>query len=516
MDIIDKVKKEPSEENEMLRALLMGEGSIKQEPIHPEGGIKQEPVHPEGRIEENEKNGQQVFDEEETNIPFFCVNNNLLDVKSEDILIDAINNEKRPVPVFVANNDPLNIKSEDTNLTVPEESPKNGMVGSIIEAEETIKKEWGSCLEGGNSKNASVSGSENEKVFACEICGLAFALRCRLKSHAVIHKSSSEVIMYRCEKCPFQTSGLEGGNSANASVSGSENEKLFACEICGLAFAWPSRLKRHAVVHKSSSEVPMYQCEKCPFQTKHKYSIETHNSNLHGTSSQLKKFSCEKCKYETNSISCMKKHYIWKHSGFAEKKTEKKDLECESCDYKTKKKYLLIAHLRIHQSSTELVMYKCPLCPYQSKHKCGVSNHMVRHKSVSETRMFKCELCSYKSKWSHCLRNHIKVHEKNSEHVTIRKCEICEFTTNNIYSLETHMKSHQAKTKRTFTCYTCGHQTKEKTSLAYHMLVHKPLWQLELFECDVCGFRTKTKKGLKNHIMTIHGPGANIRIKPNF
>nr|XP_023019495.1 zinc finger protein ZFAT-like isoform X5 [Leptinotarsa decemlineata] len=453
MDIIDKVKKEPSEENEMLRALLMGEGSIKQEPLHPEGGIKQEPVHPEGRIEENEKNGQQVFDEEETNIPFFCVNNNLLDVKSEDILIDAINNEKRPVPAFVANNDPLNIKSEDTNLIVPEESPKNGMVGSIIEAEETIKKEWGSGLKGGNSTNASVSGFENNKVFTCEICGLTFAMRCRLK--------------------------------------------------------------KHAEIHKSSSEVPMYQCQKCPFQTRYKSSIESHNFNLHGTSSQLKKFSCEKCNYDTNSISCMKKHYTLKHVGFAEK-TEKKDLQCEFCDYKTKKKFRLIAHLRIHQSSTELDMYKCPLCPYQSKHRYGVPNHMVKHKSASETKLFKCELCSYKSKWSHCLRNHIKVHEKKSEHVTIRKCEICEFTTNNIYSLETHMKSHEAKPEKIFTCYTCGYQTKEKGYLVRHMLVHKPVWQLESFECAVCGVRTKTKMGLKSHIMNVHGPAANIQIKPNF
>ncbi|KAG5871958.1 hypothetical protein JTB14_024948 [Gonioctena quinquepunctata] len=403
-----------------------------------------------------------ICDPEEDPLGFdqFCVNSNPLDIKSEDVNCfvggDLVFKEKEQGTEFVVNNDPLNIKSEDVDI-IPETNDiilksNYNVVGEIIDC---IKKEKLENESGGNGEN---------------------------------------------EPCADSTKVTQ--------------QKNHRCELCCFSAQYRSRLEKHMRVHKSTSELQMYKCGACPFETRYKTALKYHISSRHEISLNPKKYACEQCTYETNNMACMKYHLI-SHIYTTQKKVIT-EYKCDTCNYTTNKKYKLEKHLVIHKPPSEVEMYKCPLCPYLTKHRTGVPNHLLCHKKSSETPIFKCELCTYESKWRHCLRNHIRVHERKSEKIPIHKCEVCKFETNNMYSLEHHNKLMHTvppkKAKVMLSCYICEKQVEGKHKLARHMLSHTS--STKMLECDACGWKTNYKKSLMRHIAYNHGLISNIEIKP--
>lgn len=60
-------------------------------------------------------------------------------------------------------------------------------------------------------------------------------------------------------------------------------------------------LKSHMLSHKDSSEVPVYSCESCPYETKRKANYHSHVL-IHKDPSEIRMFECEHCEYKTRFV----------------------------------------------------------------------------------------------------------------------------------------------------------------------------------------------------------------------
>ncbi|KAJ8973966.1 hypothetical protein NQ317_001372 [Molorchus minor] len=123
-------------------------------------------------------------------------------------------------------------------------------------------------------------------------------------------------------------------------------------------------LKNIFLVHKDISEVQMYKCETCEFQTKHKENLKQHVL-VHRDISEVQTYKCEVCNYQTKYKGCLKRHLL-----------ESKDI-------------------------SELQLFKCEMCEYQTARREYFKKHLLGHKDISEIqRLFKCETCEYQTRYS--------------------------------------------------------------------------------------------------------------------
>ncbi|KAJ8973225.1 hypothetical protein NQ317_004135 [Molorchus minor] len=185
------------------------------------------------------------------------------------------------------------------------------IIWSTVLKSPTSKKKW-SCI---HVKRVNIKPNINETIlrWSCMDANHV-SIRQDIKKALIdiflIHRKNSEVEMYTCETCQYETKRKEN-------------------------------LKSHLLVHREYSEVEIYACETCNFKTKYKISLRRHllvhkqNSKV-----EIKAYACERCEYKTKHKSCLTRH-AWIHR----KNSEVKIYTCETCRYKTKHKGNLKIHL---------------------------------------------------------------------------------------------------------------------------------------------------------------------------
>ena len=114
-----------------------------------------------------------------------------------------------------------------------------------------------------------------EKPFKCSQCGKAFAAKRYLERHLTVHTEERPVQCPRCDKAFKNKEGLLSHrkychNKGNTDVGKEKNDNAkaktmtlpgpFNCTECAKAFKSKSYLARHLVVH--SNERP-FQCPRC-------------------------------------------------------------------------------------------------------------------------------------------------------------------------------------------------------------------------------------------------------------
>ena len=169
--------------------------------------------------------------------------------------------------------------------------------------------------------------------------------------------------------------------------------------------------------------------------------------------------------------------------------------QCETCDFKSNKKYSLIRHVKhIHDRSDA---YRCKTCGKTEIEKCRLKEHIeVEH----EGRRWICEICGSPFKSSGGLSAHIKV--KHADMVMTEakfKCSKCSksFVNKDLYV--GHMSKHDGT--KLFSCGLCSKRYQYRNNLKNHMVKHH---REKDYKCDHCEMCFSTNKDLQNHVNGKH------------
>ena len=369
------------------------------------------------------------------------------------------------------------------------------------------------------------------KEFACPLCPYTSRLaRRNLENHMVKHLDARP---FHCSQCEFKANTKH--NLARHTTRNHTNYKTlrpYPCKICQRRYRTKSTLNHHLQCHlrypsKSypkldPSKLDKYSCEKCPYESKQRASVVTHQL-VH---SDERPFPCELCDWRFKTRRCLHSH-LQRHK----KDTLEKIYKCSTCD----KAFAFKSDWANHEKNHELRKTKgfsCTLCDFKTSLPSCLSGHMSN--KHSDLKPYKCNLCEYASKSSKCLSRHIMyIHDKLkrpkrtapnrfkcthpgcsyatcsnvSLDIHIRKhtgekpfsCKFCEYKCATGGSLNTHLLRHTDE--RRFACTQCDYKARQPMALTNHMRTHtgeRP------FGCDQCGYRATQKQSLARHVYNVH------------
>lgn len=138
--------------------------------------------------------------------------------------------------------------------------------------------------------------------------------------------------------------------------------------------------------------------------------------------------------------------------------------QCNVCKYNTNRADNMRKHLLVHSEERP---EKCEICGLAFKDR---SNCLAHTKLVhSDARPFTCELCGKGFKTPKHLRQHAHIHNPDGKP---HKCPHCTYASVNKCVLREHIDMvHLGKSK--YKCVLCGKGIKSKSSLDYHMGIHR-------------------------------------------
>ncbi|KAJ8957858.1 hypothetical protein NQ318_001854 [Aromia moschata] len=195
-------------------------------------------------------------------------------------------------------------------------------------------------------------------------------------------------------------------------------------------------LKNLLADHKFPTKVPVYKCEKCQFETKHKNSMKKHTFT-HQEPSEAILYHCDKCDFKTKHKDSLKLHL-----DLHQEPSKVSMYRCRICQFETKRKVYLKKHLLTHQNPSEVILYRCDICAFKTKHKQSLTRHMERHRDPSRISMYQCSKCHFGIKHKDCLKKQVLIHYDPSE-TTMHHCDKCEFKTKHMDSFAKTVSSEE-------------------------------------------------------------------------
>uniref|UniRef100_A0A8B9RAF6 Zinc finger and AT hook domain containing n=1 Tax=Astyanax mexicanus TaxID=7994 RepID=A0A8B9RAF6_ASTMX len=257
------------------------------------------------------------------------------------------------------------------------------------------------------------------------------------------------------------------------------------------------------------------ECEYCGklfwYQVHYNMHVRTHTrEHLH---------YCSQCSYSSITKNCLKRHVIQKHSNIL--------LKCplEGCEYCTPDKYKLqFLHLIVSFANSYIYIcsahdlkgvkpFKCPICDYASRSKSNLKAHMNRH-NTEKTHL--CDLCGKKFKSKCTLKSHKLMHSADGKQF---KCTECDFTAAQKPHLLRHMEQHASF--KPFRCAHCHYSCNIPGSLKRHYNKKHPgeqycnagpgtassetVMEQGGVKCPVCNYVYGTKWEMNRHLKSKHG-----------
>lgn len=149
--------------------------------------------------------------------------------------------------------------------------------------------------------------------------------------------------------------------------------------LFGTRYDTPSGLCTHKkLAHSGTKRPDSVICHICAKSYATQTGLQEHMATIHQPR-EKSQIRCNECGKWLMNTRCYKTHMLL-HSDI--------ELQCDQCNYKTKKKELLNRH-RITKHSTEKP-FECHLCGRAFKVKRALTIHIAQHNSTS---IFKCTFC---------------------------------------------------------------------------------------------------------------------------
>ncbi|XP_018572410.1 zinc finger protein 366-like [Anoplophora glabripennis] len=212
-------------------------------------------------------------------------------------------------------------------------------------------------------------------MYKCGTCTFQTKYKHRLKCHQVTHKDRSEIQMYKCDTCSFETKYKGQVKVHQLTHKNSSEIQMFKCEVCTYETKYKSHLKDHQVTHKDPSEICMYRCAICRYETKYKKGLRNHqllhekpctaeisecdtssttvdkhylacHLPVHKGSSNVQVYKCNDCVFETRYKDSLRVHVLLKH----EDPSKMPMYKCDKCVFQTRHKHSLVRHQLTHDT----------------------------------------------------------------------------------------------------------------------------------------------------------------------
>ena len=413
----------------------------------------------------------------------------LAELRGEDIEVE--------VPEFE-----IKIEQEDDTEVIPSTDESKGVSIFLLNNEGKVNKVIRDDLNYGvdeySIKIEENTTEDEQKAFACELCGDSFRKLSSLKVHkeklhdGVLyqctecdyegtdfnavkrhHKYKHEDKEYSCDYCDYKHSVL---NRVTFHVAEKHGEKYIKCDSCDSAFATQRGLNRHKY-KKHRNMDKKFKCEECDYKSVWASDITRHVQARHESGH----YKCDKCSYIGKSPRNLKRHMA-KHGGNI--------FTCDKCEYISYTLYLMNTHIKDKHETDQLL--KCDACDFE----CPAQWRMKRHvQDKHSIQIFRCVICDYGAKSKSLLYNH-----KRSVH-TIFICSFCNQEERSQYLLKKHTASHTGEADEPSACDQCSFIGLNKRSLQYHQKKHKG----NTFSCEKCDYSSPTIDQLRSHVGSKHG-----------
>ncbi|CAH1406358.1 unnamed protein product [Nezara viridula] len=170
------------------------------------------------------------------------------------------------------------------------------------------------------------------------------------------------------------------------------------------------------------------------------------------------------------------------------KEYNKKNLECNLCQFTARYKSQLDIHIKRHKKDYKIF---CDVC-----HKGFYYQHeILMHKALHEEKnRFQCDECQKTFVYRHSLVSHRRKHTESFKPLETFQCDKCSKKFNKRSYLKRHMDVHTGVNR--VVCEVCGQVLCSPIALRSHSLTHtgeRP------FSCTVCGKSFTSKKYMVIH-----------------
>ena len=185
-------------------------------------------------------------------------------------------------------------------------------------------------------------------------------------------------------------------NETNTNQNSMElsEERPHACDICGKAFKFRSKLSRHRKMHLGEKPEPV-ECKTCGKQL-----------------------------YDNNALG----RHMMLHTG-------EKPFECKLCDKKFNRFDTLQKHTYTHTGEKPFI---CPVCNRAFSNDSNLRKHKAVH---MEDKRYECSVCHKKFARNDKLKLHSIIHTGEKPHV----CQVCGKAFNVQSNLKVHLRTHIKK-----------------------------------------------------------------------
>lgn len=323
---------------------------------------------------------------------------------------------------------------------------------------------------------ATCKGPKIASSLQCDLCGLKFRIKCRLRQH--VQRLHSKRETSTCNSCNH-----EFGERSNylRHIKRILKGPAYKCTACSQEFKCLEAKELHVKVqHKEG-----FKCELCPYIGRLRKHIQKHKL------SHSKPHSCETCGNKFTLPSLLKQHQIFYKHGVYETRT-KADKSCFKCDF-CGKSFLIRELLRLHLNCHLKV--SCGICK-KKVNKANLKFHLNSY-HVRDLRVHECKFCTLKFKSVKAVTLHNRNRHPNGEFGCKQGC-MQKFAK--LEDLQEHEKFHIGRQQ--WKCFQCKFIAHDNRRLKTHVLnVHGEGLS---FQCDFCGKKYKSKSAVKGHIVAKH------------
>uniref|UniRef100_A0A182QTF6 C2H2-type domain-containing protein n=1 Tax=Anopheles farauti TaxID=69004 RepID=A0A182QTF6_9DIPT len=245
-------------------------------------------------------------------------------------------------------------------------------------------------------------------------CNKQFFHRYTLLNHIAVHRGT-----IRCEICKrtYKTKRYLALHMAKS--HGTEEERPFKCDKCGLAYPKEYLLRSHQLMHVQA------ECPICKKTLSSNYALKVHVTQMHSDDSNQ---ICATCGKMFRTKPAMERH-IKEHLGLDPVERE----QCMYCQKWFNGKYNLNKHIRfLHNEKGQV--FRCDVCSHESPNSRALAYHKQR---VHVQEKHECEHCGKRFKRKLYLREHIASHTNNP----LYTCEYCGMKFNSHANHFTHRKN---------------------------------------------------------------------------